>query len=625
MRLFLLLVCWLTLQAQAGLTSQEKSQATATTSLSSLLDRFLPAGNQEQVFLEPDQAFKLTVTAQDRTTLRANFEIAPGYYLYRDRIGFKFKEGTTSKIVAIELPPGDLKHDPNFGEMQVFHHSFEAIVRLEHVSAVPTELTLLANYQGCSEKGLCYAPLRKTYVVGLPTTGTVSTGTQPVSVNEPDQIKRLLSGGNLWLIAAGFFGFGLLLSLTPCVFPMIPILSGIIVGRGNHPSRLHSFNLSLAYTLGMAISYTLAGVAAGLSGHLLSNALQNPWTLGGMALLFILLALSMFGFYELRLPGALGDRVAEASNRIKGGHFMGVFLMGVLSALIVSPCVAAPLAGALLYIGQSHDVVLGGVALFALSMGMGVPLLLLGASAGTIMPKAGPWMGSVQNFFGVVMLGMAIWIISPVIPSALQSALWGVLLIIPSIYLHALDGLPPRASHWAKFWKGVGIVALVTGIALLIGALAGGKSLSQPLVGLNFAAADKKTTSLPFERVANLADLDAKLKNAAGKFVMLDFYADWCASCKEYEQYTFSDPQVRQLLGKAVLLQADVTQNSPDDEAMLARFHLFGPPGIIFFDRQGHEISALNVVGYQDAQRFLVTLNGVFSAKEGTCAPALEC
>jgi len=625
MRLLVLIICWLPVFVQAALPLPDKAPAQGTQS--SLLDRLIPAAQDEQAFLEPDQAFKLTVTVQDAQTLRASFEITSGYYLYRDRIGFKLKEGSSSRIAAIELPQGDLKHDPNFGDKLVFHQDFDAVVRLLHGGVAPSAVTLLTSYQGCSEKGLCYAPIHKTFVLNLPPSGTASAvdATPPLPANESGQIKTLLAGGKLWLIAASFFGFGLLLSLTPCVFPMIPILSGIIVGRGEHPSRLHAFNLSLAYTLGMAVSYTLAGIAAGLSGRLLSNALQNPWVLGTFALLFVVLSLSMFGFYELRLPSALESRMADASNRFKGGRFAGVFIMGALSALIVSPCVAAPLAGALLYIGQTHNVVLGGVALFALSLGMGVPLLLLGASAATVLPKAGPWMKSVQNFFGVVMLGMAVWIVSPVIPASLQLALWAALLIVPAIYLHALDSLPLHAGTWGKFWKGIGIIALVAGIALLVGALSGSTNPLQPLAGLRAAASEKHASPLPFKRVKILAELDAALQAAIGKVVLLDFYADWCVACKEYDQYTFSDPQVQKLLKNVVLLQADVTENNPDDAALLARFHLFGPPGIIFFDAQGHEIPALNVVGYQDAARFQVTLNSVFSAKGGTCAPALTC
>jgi thiol:disulfide interchange protein DsbD len=579
---------------------------------------------QEETVLEPDQAFGLKVEVVDGQTLNAHFTVAPGHYLYRERISFKVKEGATSDVAAVEMPPGEAKQDPNFGEMLVFHQSFDAKILLKHSGTAPQQLTLLAIYQGCSDKGLCYAPIRKTLEVNLLAPGNALNSNG--SGSETDRIRTLLQGGKLWLIVLGFFGFGLLLSLTPCVFPMIPILSGIIVGQGEHPTRMHAFNLAVAYTLGMAVSYTLAGIAAAFSGHLISAALQNPWALGFGALVFVLLALSMFGFYELQLPNALESRLINVTNRIKGGRFISVFVMGALSALIMSPCVAAPLAGALLYIGQTHDVVLGGAALFAMSLGMGVPLLLLGASAGALLPKSGPWMNAVRNFFGVVMLGMAVWLIGPVIPASLQLALWSALLIVPAVYLHALDGLPPHSNKWARMWKGVGIMLLVAGVALLLGALAGSRNPLQPLEGLRAAPGNvAHATTLPFQRIRNVAELDRAVQQAQGKYVMLDFYADWCVACKEFEQYTFADPRVKKMLENAVLLQADVTQNSPDDAALLARFGLYGPPGIIFFDPQGNKISAASVVGYQAADKFLVTLNTVYGSKEGECAPALAC
>jgi thiol:disulfide interchange protein DsbD len=594
LRSLILLLCLLASLAQAAPTGRE----------------LFVAANEPKV-LEPDEAFDLKVEAIDARTLNAHFTIAPGHYLYRERINFKLKDGAATTVAAVELPPGEIKQDPNFGEMLVFHNSFDGKVLLNHAGTAPTNITLLASYQGCSEQGLCYAPIKKTLEINLSQAGAAST----TSGSETDRIGELLRGGKLWLIVAGFFGFGLLLSLTPCVFPMIPILSSIIVGQNQHPTRLHAFNLALAYTLGMAVSYTLAGIAAAFSGHLISNALQNPWALGFGAFVFVLLALSMFGFYELQLPSALESRLVNTTNRIKGGRFISVFAMGALSALIMSPCVAAPLAGALLYIGQTHDVVLGGTALFALSIGMGVPLLVLGASAGAILPKSGPWMNAVRNFFGVVMLGMAVWLIGPVIPAALQLALWSALLIVPAIYLHALDGLPPHSNRWAKLWKGVGIMLLVAGIALLVGALAGSRNPLQPLAGLRGTTANTGHESvLPFKRVKSVAELDGAIAQAQGKVVMLDFYADWCVACKEFEQTTFADPRVRSLLANAVLLQADVTQSNEDDSALLKRFSLYGPPGIIFFDPQGQEIRNASVVGYQDADKFLLTLNSVYSS-----------
>jgi thiol:disulfide interchange protein DsbD len=598
----LLLVCWIFPFAvtAAPLTNQTDSGR----------HTFLAQADEDNI-LPPDEAFKLSVAAKDAQTLDANFQIAPGHYLYRDRIKFEIKPQGSS-ISAVELPKGEPKQDPNFGQTEVFHQNFNAIINLAFAGSAPNKVTLLATYQGCSEKGLCYSPIHKTLEVDLPAAGAGLAAPKNLALSadstDDGQAASLLKSGKLWLIIAGFFGFGLLLSLTPCMLPMIPILSGIIVGS-KKSGRLHTFNLSLAYTMGMTLSYTLAGIAAGLSGQLLSNALQNPWALGSGAFVFVLLALSMFGFYELQLPSSFESRMVNATNHIKGGRFLGVFAMGALSALIVSPCVAAPLAGALLYISKTHDVVLGGTALFALSLGMGVPLLLIGASAGTLLPKAGPWMTAVSNFFGVVMLGMAIWLISPLIPAGVGMALWAALLIVPAIYMHALDGLPAHASQWKKFWKGVAVIALLLGVALLIGAVSGAKSPWQPLAGLRASTNSESRITLPFHRVKNLADLESNIKASSGKLVMLDFYADWCVACKEFEQFTFSDPRVQQSLANVVLLQADVTQNSADDSALLKRFGLFGPPGIIFFDHTGQEITQLKVVGYQDADKFLVTLN----------------
>lgn len=569
---------------------------------------FLNSSSENEV-LPPDEAFKLSVTAKDAQTLEAHFIVAPGHYLYRDRIKFTIKAPGTNSISEVVLPEGEPKLDPTFGQTEVYHQNTTGIVKLGGVAQNP--LTLEATYQGCSEKGLCYAPIKKTLDVYLPVSdesGSAAASISDSNASDNSQAASLLKNGKLWLIVAGFFGFGLLLSLTPCVLPMIPILSSIIVGKSAHPSRLHAFNLSVAYTLGMALTYTLIGIAAGLSGQLLSAALQNAWALGFGAFIFILLALSMFGFYELQLPSRLESRLVNFTNRIKGGHFIGTFVMGALSALILSPCVAAPLAGALLYISQTRDVVLGGVALFALSIGMGVPLLLLGASAGTLLPKTGPWMNAVRNSFGVLMLGMAVWLISPVIAAAVQMALWAALLIVPAVYMHALDGLPVNASKWAKLWKGIGIMMLVLGITLLIGAASGAKSPLQPLAGLRTGIASAPHDSLPFQRLRDLSELDARIKAASGKTVMLDFYADWCVACKELEQFTFSDPRVQKQLANVVLLQADVTQNSPADIALLKQFGLFGPPGILFFNGSG-EISPTKVIGYQNADQFLDTLN----------------
>jgi len=393
---------------------------------------------------------------------------------------------------------------------------------------------------------------------------------------------------------------------------MIPILSGILVPHGEHLTHVRGFALSLAYVLGMAITYALAGVAAGLLGTLLSSALQNPWVLSGFAAVFVLLAASMFGFYELQLPSALQSRLAVTANKLHGGHFASVFVMGALSALLMGPCVAAPLAGALLYIGQSGDGVLGGAALFAMALGMGVPLLAVGASAGTLLPKAGPWMETVNRFFGVVLLGVAIYVVSPLLHAVVLMLACAALLIVFAVYLHALDPLPHGAPGYRKLFKGAGVIALLAGVALLIGVLSGGRNVLQPLAGLRGAAAPAAQPVL-FKRVSNLPQLESAIGAAAGKPVLLDFYADWCITCKEMEAFTFTDGAVLKRLDEMVKLQVDVTANLAEHKALLRRFGLFGPPGIVFFDRQGNEIKGLRVVGFQNAAKFAATLDLVLN------------
>lgn len=574
--------------------------------------------------LTPDQAFQLSITAENQHTLKANFAIAKGHYLYRNKITFE------SQGLALEavFPKGDIKKDTHFGEVEVYHNALTARVILNNPPANLQKIKVQASYQGCSEKGLCYSPIRKTFEINLPNGSTSNTDTA-ITESSSDQATSLLKSGKLWLVVAGFFGFGVLLALTPCVLPMIPILSGIIVGdkKVHHhaTSRLHAFNLSLAYTLGMSLSYTLAGIAAGLSGQLLSNALQSPWMLGITSMIFVFLAFSMFGFYELRLPSALENRMVNIANGIKGGQFLGVFSMGALSALIVSPCVAAPLAGALIYIGQTHDVVLGGLALFSLSIGMGVPLLLIGASAGHVLPKAGPWMTAVRDFFGFLMLGLAIYLISPVIPSSLQMLLWAALLIIPAIYLRAIDSLPSNAGPLQRLCKGMGIILLALGITMIIGAASGAKSPLNPLSGIVNKQANTSNSGLSFKRIHSVAELEANIQNAKGKTLMLDFYADWCVACKELEQFTFSDAGVKNALKDTVLLQADVTNNTPEDIALLNRFKLFGPPGMVFFNQTGQEIASLKVVGYQAPEEFIKTLQKLNSLGADECNPSIVC
>ena len=570
-------------------------------------------------FLQPDEAFSVKVKARDAQALQADFSVAPTYYMYRGKISFTTDDKTV-KIISVSLPRGKIKHDPNIGDTEVYYHSFQGLITLSRSTNAATSFTLNAVYQGCSEQGLCYSPITKALRVSLPavTAGQpappqLSESAQPSSrpVSEDSKIATLFRDGNFWLIISFFFGAGLLLSLTPCVFPMIPILSGIIVGRGHKITHMHGFLLSLAYVLGMAITYAVAGVAAGYSGDLLSNALQTPWVLGSFAAVFVLLALSMFGFYELQLPVALQSKLSNTSNRLHGGHLSGVFVMGALSAIIIGPCVAAPLAGALLYIGKTHDAVLGGIALFVMALGMGVPLLVIGASAGVLLPKAGAWMEAIKQFFGVMLLALAIWIIQPLLSVSVEMLLWAALLIFSAIYLRALDALPHNAGGWHKLLKGIGLFALLLGAAYLVGALSGANDILRPLGNVGRAEA-LAPTSLQFSRIKDSADLDQRIAQVHGKqFVMLDFYADWCISCKELERNAFSDDAVKSKLKPVLLLQADVTANSEADKALLKRFGLFGPPGILFFDTQGKEVADFRVTGYQDTPQFLKTLQNI--------------
>jgi thiol:disulfide interchange protein DsbD len=575
--------------------------------------------------LPPDQAFRLSVRVRDANTLVGELTPAPNYYLYRDRVSFSVVSPPWVSVASVKLPEGEPKADPTFGTVQVYRHPFEAVIALKHDTSAPQMLQLRASYQGCNDPtGVCYPPIEKTISVTLAGAAAVNvpgTATSAVGLgvraapgpsaedpSDPDVVHKLFAQGDRWLLVVAFFGFGLLLAFTPCMLPMIPILSGIIVGQGRHLTRRHALGLSAIYVLGMAITYALAGVAAGLAGTLLSVYLQNPWVLGGFALIFVLLALSMFGLYELQLPAALQQRLAAVSGRMRGGRALGVFLMGVLSAVIVGPCVAAPLAGALLYIGQTHDVVLGGTALFAMAIGMGVPLLVVGATAGSLLPKSGPWTVAVQRVFGVGMLGVAIYMLTPVIPVVAQQLLWAALLIVPAIYLNALDPLPNDAPGYRRLFKGFGVLALLTGAALLLGALSGHREILQPLAGLRGSAQASTVHELPFQPVRSVADLEARLQGARGRPVMLDFWAEWCVSCKEMDQFTFSDARVQARLKDTLLLRADVTANNADDQALLRRFNLFGPPGIVFFDQVGREV-AFRVFGFQPPKQFLTSLD----------------
>ena len=552
--------------------------------------------------LPPQLAFKPQVRAIDARTLEVRFEITRGYYLYGDKFRFQL-DAEGAALGAPRLPKGKSVEDATFGRVDVYYDRVRLTLPVERPPGEALAATLHITSQGCAEAGVCYPPLRQSLPVELPPAGAV-TASAGLGGDESGTIGRWLGEAAPWLVVVSFFGFGLLLAFTPCVFPMLPIVSGIIVGAGTQVTPRRGLVLSLAYVFGMAVAYAAAGVAAGLSGTLLAAALQNAWVLGGMAVLFVALALSMFGVYELQLPSAWQSQVTEEAGHFRAGSLPGVAAMGAVSALVVGPCVAAPLAGALLYIGQTGDALLGGVALFFMALGMGVPLVAVGASAGALLPRAGAWMDGVKKAFGVALLATAWSLLAPVLPPAFYLGGWAVLCIVTAIWLRAIDPLPVHAPAGLRVLKGVAVVLLLVGCVQLVGAFSGASDPWRPLAGLRATEAAPK---LPFERVRTLAELEARI-SAAGRPVLVDYYADWCVACKDMERSTFADDRVRQRLAGWTLLQVDVTANSDDDKALLARFGLFGPPGIVFFDARGVEVPNVRVVGFQNADAFLRTL-----------------
>jgi thiol:disulfide interchange protein DsbD len=588
-------------------------------------------------FLPPEQAFQFSARMLDARTVVVNYAIADGYYMYRER--FKFT-ATGAQLGAPQVPAGKIKFDETFNKnVETYHKGVEIRIPVEGKGP----FTLRATGQGCADKGLCYPPQDASIQLvagggaapaqpGLPVgqgsglgnapqfslpgqaapqvdtpagapaaasaAATATATTTAAAPSELSGIASLLQGGRLLAIVPAFVLLGLGLAFTPCVLPMVPILSSIIVGEGGQVKKTRGFILSVAYSLGMAIVYTTLGVAAGLVGEGLSAALQNPWVLSAFALLIVVMALSMFNVYQLQVPASLQSRLASASGRQSGGKLAGVFVMGAISALIVGPCVAAPLAGALVYISQTRDVLIGGAALFAMAVGMSIPLLLVGLSAGSLLPRAGMWMESVKRFFGVLMLAMALWMVTPVLPALAQMVLWAALLLGYGFYL--LKG----KGHWAAM--ALGTACAVLGATQLVGIASGGRDPLAPLAHLTRGAAAPQP--LAFTRVKTVEQLDAALARTGGKTAMLDFYADWCVSCKEMEKLTFVDPAVKARLANSLLLQVDVTANDAADRALLKRFGLFGPPGIILFDRQGREIVDSRVIGYQDTNKFLGSL-----------------
>ncbi|PHR55442.1 MAG: hypothetical protein COA44_10325 [Arcobacter sp.] len=582
-------------------------------------------------FLSLEEAFVIKTEVIEDTAL-VSFSLADDIYVYKEQVSVEIKKNEDLKIGEFSLPKGH-EHD---GEIVYFNAQILEIplVKIGNNSGL-AHFQLIVNYQGCSEKGLCYEPSTSTFDLTVdmsklssaeqkpainlddftPSTQASSDISTPIveeNIDNDDPISNLLSGGNIIYIIIGFFGFGLLLSLTPCVFPMIPILSSVIVSHGSNMTTKKAFILSMIYVQAMALSYTIAGVIAGLSGAGVSAAFQTPWVIALFSGVFVVLALSMFGLFEIQMPQALQSYLNKKSDG-SGKGYISIAIMGFLSALIVGPCVAAPLASALVFISQTGDALLGGMALYALSMGMGLPLLIVGTGAGKFMPRPGGWMDAVKSIFGVMMLGVAIWMLSRILDASLIMFLWAALLMFVAASMGAFDSRDSNSLCGPCYGatKSLGLMTFLLAIALFIGSITGASSLLNPLekftskASLVSIAEVKENT---FTKIHSISELDKLIAQSKGKKIMLDFAADWCTSCKELEHLTFSDIRVKEAWKDYVLIQADVTENTDDEKALSKKFGLFGPPALIFFDESGKELKNKKVIGFIPADELLEKL-----------------
>jgi thioredoxin:protein disulfide reductase len=572
-----------------------------------LLNLFRSGG--EDGPLPVEQAFPFSAERTGEAEITARWDTLPDYYLYRDKLTFELAD-SSSRIVEVELSPGELKDDPYFGKLDVIYGPATAVIRLD--TPPQGDFTLMANYQGCWEKGVCYPPLTIEYPFGadrpIVQSVTAAGAPPPPPPDQGNRLTGLLEGGNLWLILGGFFVAGLLLAFTACLYPMIPILSGLIAGdRGHHghQSTGRAFMLSLVYVQATAVTYAGAGVLAGLSGQAIQADLQSPWVLGSFAAVFVLLALSMFGLYDLQLPSSWQTRISELSRRQRGGSLVGVAIMGMLSALIVGACSGPALIAALMFISNTGDAWLGGLALFTLANGMGVPLLLIGTAAGKWLPRSGPWMVTVKRVFGVGFLAVALWMLERVLPGSIALALWGALLLGCAIYLGALDHLTSEADGNQRLRKFSGLLLFIWGSLVLIGAAAGSRDFWQPLGPFGLSAAEPGA-HLQFQPIKTVEDFQRAIQGAqlAQRPVVMDVYADWCIYCIQLEERTFVDPGVRRTLRDAVLLRADVTAMDAADKALLSELNVFLPPAIIFYGADGREREGFRVSGFMTAEQF---------------------
>jgi thiol:disulfide interchange protein DsbD len=609
------------LMASNTASGQESEKLTLGDTFGSSLGDFLPV----------DEAFKPMLIPLDGNTVEVSFQVAPGYYLYKDKISANVQSNRV-QLGRLDLPAGEMKNDEYFGDMEVYHN--DVFGRLPLVRATPEamDLDVDVSYQGCADGGICYPPTTRTLNISLPTATAVSAlaavSNRAPPVTEQSKLAQVITGSSIWVTVGVFFAAGLGLAFTPCVLPMVPILSGIIAGEGDNVSSTRGFMLALTYVMGMALVYTAAGVAAAAAGLQLQATFNQPWVLALFSALFVVLALGMFGMFELQMPSGIQSRLANLSGNQKSGTAIGAFVMGALSALIVTACVAPALIAALTVMAKSGDMLRGGTALFAMSLGMGAPLLLVGAAQGKLLPQAGPWMVAVRNAFGFMMLGLAIWMMSRVLPDTVTLALWGVLIFMGGVYLGGLTTLTPESAATQKLGKGFGLLAIMYGAVLLLGSLAGGNSMLKPLSGINMGGQGvvQEERGLGFERIKTVGDLDQALADASsrGKTAMLDFYADWCVSCIEMEKLTFPDAAVKQALSDTVLLQADVTANDDEDQALLKRFGVFGPPTIIFFGTDGLQRNGYEVVGYMKAKDFAEHVHLAFGTSDTMTAKTKE-
>ena len=589
----------------------------------------LQSDNSNDV-LPPDQAFRLAAFADGPDRVRLVWEIADGYYLYRSRIKIE-TASRQAQLGSPQMPEGEIKQDDYFGKQEIYHHELSASVPVARAAGAALDVPLSVTYQGCG-RGICYPPIVKTLNVSLTGAGTGASGTtlpsaagpaSPASlagmaakaaatpgafVSDQDRYVSVLRDGNILWVVLAFLGGGILLSFTPCVLPMVPIVSGIIIGDGSHVTARRSFALSLAYVLGMALTYTAAGIAVAAGGQQVQAAFQQPWVIVLFAALFVVLALSMFGLFTLQMPAAIQTRLATMSNQQSAGSYGGVAIMGALSSLIVTTCVGPALVGALLFIGQSGNMLRGGIALFSMAIGMGTPLLVVGASAGKLLPKAGPWMDLVKRLFGALMLAVAAWMLERIVSERFSLLLWLVPSVTAAVVLWSgISGLRGAGVVLARV---AGSAAAVYAGLLTAGMIMGNTDPLSPLTR-NVASHD-----LPFRTIKSVADLQREVADARsqGKGVLLDFYADWCVSCKEMERYTFTDSTVQSALRGTVLLRANVTANDADDQALLRHFGIYGPPTIAVYGVDGQERRNFRVVGYMKAADFANLLHQALSA-----------